>query len=249
MAARGVIGGGAALALAAWTLTTETGALRHRAVAGPLDTLEALATGLGSGELALDLGATALRVVAGVALGLVAGLPLGAWAGSSRRGVEPGLDFLRAIPPLLVFPLLLLALGYGEGARIALVAWASALVISMHLASGLRARSAARLRALRAMGASRWQTLRWLHAYEALPACATALRHGIATGLVVAVVSEMVVGAPHGLGARALAAQIAYEAPQLYAVILLTGACGYASGRALLALEARAARWRGGDPS
>lgn len=246
MAARGVIGGSAALALAAWTLSTETGALRHRAVAGPLDTLEALATGLGSGELALDLAATSLRVLAGVALGLVAGLPLGAWAGTSRR-VEPGLDFLRAVPPLLVFPLLLLVLGYGEGARIVLVAWASALVVSMHLASGLRARSPARLRALRAMGASRWQTLRWLHAYEALPACATALRHGIATGLVVAVVSEMVVGAPHGLGARALAAQIAYEAPQLYAVILLTGGCGYASGRALLALERRLTSWSAGE--
>ncbi len=230
-----------------WAAFTETGLVEHRAVAGPFATAGALGAGLGSGELLLDLGATAARVGAGVLLGLLVGLPVGVFVGVSRdraRELEPGLDFLRAVPPLLIFPLLLLAFGYGESARVGVIGWAAALVISLHVAAGLAGGADQRLRTLRAMGASRWQTLKWLHVYEMLPAASTAIRHGIATGLVVAVVTEMVIGVPHGLGARAVAAQIAYETPELYAVILLTGAVGYLASRVLLVLERRIVHWR-----
>lgn len=225
--------------LGGWAALTETGLVRHRAVAGPIATARATYEGVASGALLADLGATAARVAVGVSLGLAAGLLLGVVAGRRTRALEPALDFLRAIPPLLVFPFLLLAFGYGETARVGVIAWACALVVSLHVAGALAAGSPERLRAIRAMGASRWQTLRWLHAYEVLPACATGLRHAVATGIVVAVVTEMVVGAPHGLGARAVAAQVAYETPQLFAVVLSTGAVGYATSQALLALERR----------
>lgn len=233
--------------LGLWAALTETGLFRHRAVAGPVATWAAFARGVADGELLDDLGATAFRVAIGVLLGLLAGLPLGVFVGLSserKRVLDPGLDFLRAIPPLLVFPLLLLAFGYDDRARVGVVAWAATLVISLYVTAGVGRSRRERLRALRAMGASRRQQLRWLHLYEVLPSCLTALRHAVATGIVVAVVTEMVVGVPHGLGARAVAAQIAYDTPGLYAVILMTGAVGYLLGRLLLALERRLVFWQ-----
>lgn len=233
--------------LGLWAGLTETGALRHRAVAGPVATWAAFVRGLVEGGLIDDVSATAWRVSVGVLLGALVGLPLGVFVGLSKerkRVLDPGLDFLRAIPPLLVFPLLLLAFGYDDRARIGVVAWAAALVISLYVTAGVGRSRRERLRALRAMGATRWQTLKWLHLYEVLPSCLTALRHAVATGIVVAVVTEMVVGVPHGLGARAVAAQIAYDTPELYAVILTTGAIGYVVGRLLSSLERRLVFWQ-----
>ena len=235
-------------ALGAWAALTETGIVRHRAVAGPIDTARALFAGLEDGTLLADLSASLQRLGLGVALALAVGLPLGLFVGTSARRhrlFEPGMDFLRAIPPLLVFPLLLLTFGYGDSARVGAVAYAATLVIALHVSSGVRRAPAERVDALRAMGATRWQLLRWVHFYEVLPSCLTALRHAVSTGLVVAVVTEMVVGAGEGLGSRAVNAQIAYDAPALYAVIFVTGGIGYALGSALMAAERRIVFWEG----
>lgn len=235
-----------ATALGAWAGLADTGLVRHRALAGPIATVGALGSGLADGTLVADAAATMARTAAGVALGLAAGLPIGLWLGTSaarRRTLEPGLDFLRAIPPLLVFPLLLLAFGYGERARVGAVAWAAALLVALHVSHVAARARPERARALRAMGFGWWHRLRWLHAYEILPGLLTSLRHALGTGLVVAVVTEMVVGAPHGLGARAVSAQVAYDTPGLYAVIVATGLFGWTLGRALLALERRIVFW------
>lgn len=230
--------GGALLVV--WSALADTGLVRNRALAGPVAIVRALVRGLGNGTLEADVLATVLRVAAGTAAGLAIGLPLGLWTGSSptrRHALEPGLDFFRAVPPLLVFPLLLLAFGYNDAARIAAVTYATTLVISMHVASGAASASPDRARALRVMGASAWQRLRWLQLYETLPQLMTGVRHAVATGLVVAVVTEMVVGCAHGLGARAMSAQVDYDVASIYAVLLLAGACGFAATRLLLALE------------
>lgn len=230
------------LALLAWAGLADTGFVRHRALAGPVATLRALIASLLDGGLALDVLATFARVAVGVGIGVVLGAPLGFLAGSSparQRTVEPGLELLRAIPPLLLFPLLLLAFGYDERARVGAVAWAATLVVSMHVAVGAARRHDGRARALRAMGASAWQRLRWLIIPELGPALLAGARHAVATGTVVATVTEMVVGTSHGLGARAVSAQIAYDAPSLYAVIATTGALGWALARLVHRIERR----------
>lgn len=229
--------------LAAWAGLADTGLVRHRALAGPVATIGALACGLADGSLALDVLATLARTAAGVALGVALGVPLGVASGR-RRSVEPSLDFLRAIPPLLVFPLLLLAVGYGERARVGAVTWAATLVVSMHVAAGVARASGPRRRALTAMGAGAVHRLRWLHLYELAPSCSTGVRHALGAGTIVATVTEMVVGAEHGLGARAMAAQIAYDAPGLYAVIVTTGLVGFGLSRLVLGLERRVIHWR-----
>lgn len=233
----------ATLVLGAWSGLVDTGLVRHRALAGPLATIGALSAGIADGSLALDAIATLVRVAAGVTLGLALGIPLGLVSGR-RRSIEPPLDFLRAIPPLLFFPLLLLAFGYGETARVGAVAWAAALVVSMHVAAGVARASSARRRALTAMGAGAIDRLRWLHLYELAPSGMTGLRHALGAAMIVATVTEMVVGTEHGFGARAVEAQIAYDAPGLYAVIAATGLAGFVLSRLVLGLERRLIHWR-----
>jgi len=236
---------GIAVGLAIASALLDGGVVRHRALAGPIAIGRALVAALRDGSLAGDLGATLGRTLAGVALGAFAGTALGLAAAASRRALEPSLDFLRAVPPLLVLPLLFLALGYGEPARVLAIAWAAALASSLHIGAAAARPGGERVRALRAMGASRLQIARFVGVYELAPPALVALRQAFATGLVVAVVSEMVMGAEHGLGARAVSAQIAYDTPGLWAVLCAAGAAGWSVGRAILALERRVAHWSG----
>ncbi len=96
---------------------------------------------------------------------------------------------------------------------------------------------------MRALGASRGQQVRWLYLYELAPTTLTALRQAVTTALVVAIVSEMVVGTARGLGTRAVSCQIAYDVPGLYAAMITAGALGLALSAALLSLERRVVSW------
>ncbi len=234
------------IAFTLWALVTETGLLAHRAVAGPVDTARALWTCLLDGTLVADMGATLVRVALGVGAGFAAGIPIGLWAGGSRNGgeVESFLDFFRAIPPLLVFPILLLAFGYGNEARVAVVAFAALLVVSLHVAAAIRQVPRARAEYVATLELTRWQRFKWFQFYATLPGILTSLRHAIASGLIVAVVTEMVIGAPHGLGSRAVSAQMSYDAPALYALVLVTGALGAGLAALILQIEQKVVFWQ-----
>lgn len=237
----------AALAVvAAWAGVTESGLVRHRAIASPVGLLRALGDGVTSGTLLLDLGSTTARLLAGLALGLAVGIVAGLGVGGSAalaRWLEAPLELLRAIPPLLFFPLLLLVFGYGDMARVAAAALAVALVVSLHVAAGVRRLPQTRARFLRALNATRWQRVRWHLAYELAPTLATATQHAITASLVVTVVCEMLAGADHGLGARAIAAQVGYDAPDMWLALLVTGLLGVILTRGAALLERRVITW------
>lgn len=238
--------GWALLTAGVGAVVLDGGLFRHRALAGPLAIARALGHAATSGTLSLDVGATALRTMLGVALGAVLGLIVARPLARREARREGTLDFLRAIPPLLVLPLFCFALGYGEAARVLVVAWAAALTVSLHVGAALARPAGERERALVAMGASDWQVLCHLRSRELVPPLVLGVRQAVATGLVVSVVAEMVIGAEHGLGARAVAAQIAYDTPGLWGVLVTAGALGWGAGRGLLALEARVAHLRAG---
>lgn len=239
---RGLVSLAALVALP--SLVLDGGLVQHRALAGPLAILRALSCAIDDGTLAVDVLATLRRTVVGVVLGAALGLLLAVPAARSRDAVEAPLDFFRAIPPLLVVPLLCFAFGYGEVARTLAVAWASALTVSLHVSTALARPTGERERALAAMGASRWQLARFVRSRELVPPLLVGVRQAVALGLVVCVVTDMVIGADAGLGARAVAAQIAYDTPGLWAVLLVTGLLGFSAGRVLLSLERRVEHWR-----
>lgn len=76
-----------------------------------------------------------------------------------------------------------------------------------------------------------------------VPGLSTGVRIALAQALVIATATEMLLGARHGLGTRALEAQLTYRADRLWLVIV---AAGLAMSSVLVALE-RWVRWRRGD--
>ena len=127
--------------LAAWFASTASGALKPYQLASPQAVVAELIDLAVRGELARDLIASIVRVATGFAIALVFAIVLGALVGSSRtmeRALDPTLQAVRAVPSLAWVPLILLWLGIGEPAKIALVAIGAFFPIYVSLHAAIR---------------------------------------------------------------------------------------------------------------
>jgi NitT/TauT family transport system permease protein len=197
-------------------------------------------------SLAADLAATAGRAAVGLVLGVCAGVAIGVGVASIARRIpiaEGALDFARSIPPVLFLPPFLLAFGWGDVARVFTVATGCAWLMALSVTTAALAPISARAEMLRVAGASRWQRAMWTQPWEALPVLAVGLRSSASMALVVAVVTEMVAGAEHGIGSRMISAQIGSDTTELGVDLLAVGVLGYLANLSMRRLESWARRF------
>ncbi len=245
----GLVGVGLVLAsLGAWEVLSLVRVADRALVAGPWET--ALALAADPGGLGVDLAATFLRAGLGLLIGTVFGALVGVAIGALSRVTRLGawlLDVARSVPPVVWLPLCLLALGYGDEARVATVSLGVAAVVAVSIAAAIGAPRSPRQEVLLVAGASWSQRLAWTQPWESFPALAVGARVAASMAVVVATVSEMVAGAPRGLGSRLVTAQVMHDAPQLTACIVVVGFAGFALSRLLERLERTARRFAGAE--
>ncbi|MDO8575470.1 MAG: ABC transporter permease [bacterium] len=214
----------------------------------PLTTIQKLIQLLTSGIIIGDLVSTFDRVALAFAIASVIGLPLGLFLGRSEklyRSVEFLIDFFRSTPATALFPLFLLIFGITDKSKIAVAAFSSMLIIIFNTSYGVMHARKSRILAAKIMGATKMQIFRWILFWESLPQTFIGLRSAVSLSLVIIVVSEMFIGTNLGLGRRILDAQITYEIPNMYAVILLTGIIGYLLNFLFIIIEKRFLHWSG----
>ena len=115
---------------------------------------------------------TLRRVFAGVIIGVGLGVLLGLAMGSIswlRSVLEPWLTFLRALPPLAYFFLLVIWLGIDEAPKITLLALAALPPAAVATTAAVLAAPVGLTEAARALGASRGQVIRDVVVPSALP--------------------------------------------------------------------------------
>ncbi len=215
---------------------------------GPLVTIKKFFQLLISGNILPDLFATLFRLGLSFLIAVLVGVPLGLMLGFSKklyRHVEFLIDFFRSLPASALFPLFLILFGAADWSKIAVVAFASTLIVIFHTAYGVLHSSKTRTLATRLMGVNHWQLFCHVTWWETLPHTLVGLRHAVSLSLAVIIVTEMFVGTAVGLGRRIIDFQITYEMPNLYATILLAGLVGYLSNLVFIFLEARAVHWNG----
>jgi sulfonate transport system permease protein len=192
-------------------------------------------------DLLATTGRAGLGLVLGVAAGLVIGLPAARLARVAPV-VDGMLDFARSVPPVVLLPVFLLALGYNDAARIATIAAGCGWIMALSVTTAATAPPSARREMLELAGATRLRALAWTQPWESLPVLAVGLRASASTAVVVAVVTEMIAGTEHGIGSRIISAQIASDTTMLTLSVLAVGVVGYAANVALRSLESWATR-------
>jgi taurine transport system permease protein len=240
-----------AIVLGLWFALSESGVVSDLLLPTPTETLDTardlLANGYKGYSLAAHVGFSLARVLAGFGLGMVVGTMLGLLAGSVRAAdafLAPFIGFLRPLPQLAYFVLLIVWFGIGETAKVTLLFLTALPVAAVAASDGVRTVQTVRLRAARALGASGTQIFWHVTLPSALGPIFTGARLalGITYGTLIA--SEIIAGST-GIGWMILDAGRFLRSDVVFVGIAIIGAIGLALDRLLVAAERRVIHWAG----
>ncbi|MDR1807058.1 MAG: ABC transporter permease [Propionibacteriaceae bacterium] len=187
------------------------------------------------------------RVLEGLGLGVLVGIPLGLALGLVRAvdwAFGPILEFIRALPPLGYYPLLILWFGIGDTSKIWLLFLASFAPIAVATAAGVAGVRNERVNAVLVLGAGRFEMVRLVVLPSVAGDIMTGIRLSSSFAWTTIVAAETVNGLP-GLGGLAWASQKELRADIAILSIIVIGLVAVASDGLLRALERRVAPWKG----
>ena len=190
---------------------------------------------------------TLRRVFVGVVIGVAAGVVLGLIMGSIpwvRRLLEPWLTFLRALPPLAYFFLLVIWLGIDEAPKITLLALAALPPAAVATTTAVSATPVSLIEAARALGASRREVISDVVIPAAMPETFTGIRLSVGIAYSSVVAAELFNGIP-GIGGVVKDASNYNNTPVVLVGIVLIGLSGLVIDGILRMIEHRLVPWRG----
>ncbi len=196
-----------------------------------------------------DVVPSLLRLLAGFAIALVLGVGLGVLIGSSRRVrafCEPVLEFLRAIPPPVLVPVLMLFAGIGHTMKVLVIVSGCVWPILLNTVEGVRATDevlSETCRCYRIRGRAR---LLHLVLRSASPQIMTGIRQALSIGIILMVISEMF-AASNGLGFTIIQFQRSFAVTDMWTGILLLGLLGFVLALVVRAVDRRVLHWYHGQ--
>ena len=229
----------------AWFAATSTGAIKSYQLASPQAVLVELNDLASRGLLWTDLGASLERVATGFALAAMLAIVVGSLVGASRTAenlLDPTLQAIRAVPSLAWVPLLLLWLGIGETAKIALVAIGAFFPVYVALASAIRNVDRKLVEVARVLGVRGLPFIARVLLPAALPQLLVGLRIGLTQAWLFLVAAELL-GASRGLGFLLTDGQQIARTDEILVAILAFAICGKLSESGMRLLERRLVGW------
>jgi len=192
-----------------------------------------------------SVGQTVLQWAGGLIGSALVAIPVGLLIGSGRLRfalTRSTIDFLRTIPPVMLLPLFVLIWGTGASMVILLAIYAAVWPMLIQTISGVRAVDSLTLETARVFKIGPWRTF-WKVLLPAVsPFVFSGLRVSAVISLFIAVVCELVAGS-HGVGQLLTAAQLAGDAPGIYALIFVTGFLGLLINAGVSRVECRVLAW------
>ncbi len=212
----------------------------------PLHVLERTWDQATDGRLAHDARVTTGRLLWGFLLGTLPGLVVGVAAGVSRAVRDltyPLATALYVVPRIAMLPLVLVAMGINDDARVFMVAFSVFFIVFFSALSGVEQVDRACIEAARAFGAGRARLGLTVLLPGAAPAVFSGLRVAMGFALIVIVGTEFL-AANDGLGARIWTSYQIFDFTSMYAGIVAVTVLGVLLAWALLGLEWLLVPWR-----
>jgi ABC-type nitrate/sulfonate/bicarbonate transport system permease component len=196
-------------------------------------------------RIADDVVPSMLRLAAGYATAAVLGVALGVVIGSYRRvraATEPVLEFLRAVPPPVLVPVIMLFAGIGDTMKIVVIATGCVWPVLLNTVEGVRAVDSVMSETARSYGIGGTARLRHLVLRSASPQIFAGLRQALSIGIILMVISEMF-AASNGLGFAIVQFQRSFAIPDMWSGILVLGLLGFLLSVLFQLVERRALGW------
>ncbi|TPG58738.1 taurine ABC transporter permease TauC [Ewingella americana] len=193
------------------------------------------------------LAASLTRIVIALLAAVIIGVPVGIAMGlnDTVRGIlDPLIELYRPVPPLAYLPLMVIWFGIGETSKILLIYLAIFAPVALSAVAGVRSVSQVRVRAAQALGASKWQVLRYVVLPSALPEILTGIRIGLGVGWSTLVAAELI-AATRGLGFMVQSAGEFLATDVVIAGISVIALIAFSLELGLRALQRKLTPWHG----
>ncbi|MDR3346612.1 MAG: ABC transporter permease [Campylobacteraceae bacterium] len=189
------------------------------------------------------------RLVIAFVLAVITAVPLGLASGYSskiRAVFEPVVEFLRPLPPLAYYTLIVLWMGIDDGSKIALLTLSAFAPIFVACVGAMRTVKKSYINNALMLGASKWQ----LFFYVSFPSCLSEIFIGVRTALGVAyttLVAAEMVAAVSGIGWLVLDASRFLRSDIIFVGIFLMGITGILLDQMVRLVESKMVFWKGHD--
>jgi NitT/TauT family transport system permease protein len=173
---------------------------------------------------------TVQEIAVGFVLTIVTAIPIGlllALSTVAKRAFYPLIVFIQLIPKIAVAPLLLVWFGFGISSKILLVVLLTFFPLLLASMAGFAILDERLLYLTRSMGASVWQTFRYLRFPSALPVIFSGLKTSATIAATAAIVAEFV-GANKGLGYLLLQGTSTLDTEIIFAILFVLTLIGLA---------------------
>lgn len=206
-----------------------------------------LTDGYSGHTLGEHLGVSLRRILLGSLYGVVGGVILGMLIGlvpTVRALLGPLVTFIRTLPPLAYFSLLIIWFGIDETPKVILLFVAAMPPVAVATAEAVRGVHEDYVNAARSLGAGRLQVPFRIVLPSALPEIITGIRVAVGVAYTTVVAAETVNGVP-GIGGMIRDAQRYNQTDVVVLGLLVIGASGLLIDSLLQLAERRLAPWRG----
>jgi ABC-type nitrate/sulfonate/bicarbonate transport system permease component len=232
--------------LAGWEILLALGFGDRRFVPAPSDIAVRFWELTVSGELAWHTAVTLWRVLAGFAIGSVPAVAIGllmAMFRPARIFFDPLIAALMPIPKVALMPLLLLAFGFGDASKIALVAIAVFFPVVVNTYAGAANIERIYWDVAKNFGASTYVMFTRVVFFGALPMIFAGLKIALAVSFVVLVAAEFV-ASKTGIGYLIWNSWELLQVDYMFVGIVVIGILGLISALAFQEIERKVIPWK-----
>jgi NitT/TauT family transport system permease protein len=199
-----------------------------------------------AGMLSSHAAVTLTEILLGFGLTVVTAIPLGlviALSPLARQVLYPPIMLLQLVPKIAVAPLFLVWLGFGMESKVVLTVLLTFFPLLLASISGLQILDKRLLYLTKSMGATTWQTFRYLRVPAALPIIFAGVKTSATIAATAAIVAEFV-GANQGLGYVLLRGISTMDLELMFAVIVVLTIIGIAINYAVELCEWAMTPWQ-----
>ncbi|MBC8007662.1 MAG: ABC transporter permease [Prolixibacteraceae bacterium] len=173
---------------------------------------------------------TIQEIILGFGLSVITAIPLGlliALSPTAKRMLYPLLVFIQLVPKIAIAPLFVVWLGFGLTSKVMLTLLLTFFPLLLASMAGFQILDQRLLYLTRSMGATTWQTFRYLRFPAALPVIFGGLKTSATIAATAAIVAEFV-GSNKGLGYVLLQGTANLDTTLVFAVLFLLTIIGLA---------------------
>jgi ABC-type nitrate/sulfonate/bicarbonate transport system permease component len=221
---------GVIILLAAWEGMAHSGIVTAFQLPPLSVVLKTIAADALSGNLALQMGLTLYRALAGFAIAGALGVVLGvliARSAAVRWFFDPIISVGFPMPKIAFLPIVVLWLGYHDISKVSMVVFDAIFPVLTATIAATRGVEHQLIWSARSLGARPREVLREIVVPAALPEILTGLQVALPIALIVCIVAEMLTGGA-GLGGSMITAARFANSPGVFAGIVEIAVVGYA---------------------